>query len=333
MVYITSPTPCSGKSLLAQTVTRIASGRASESIMLSDHAEDQKRITTFFAEGGTILSLDNETGVLRSVSVTRVLTEPRWKCRLLGLNKTIDVPIRITAMVTGNNLRASTEIIRRCYPVRLDAHVPHPWESEVEYLHPDLDTWAIEHRGEVIAAALTLARAHALAGRPAAPDIPRTGNFDAWAKLVGGILYTGGFKNFLNGMDDFYGQNDDEGQEWEILLQAMHRKFDGRSVTAAEIAELDAQDFPEWLAEHYSKPSFPVKLGKALGNIMSRPFGSTGLRVEKAGRVHGKSAWRVHTAAGHGETSGSIVELRPAPRPVPVPGKNLQTTETNSHVQ
>jgi putative DNA primase/helicase len=319
MALVTSPTPCTGKSLMVNTVTRIATGRASESIMLSEsEAENQKRVTTFFSEGGTILCLDNERGVLRSVSVTRAITEPRWKCRLLGLNRTIDVPIKITPMVTGNNLGASSEITRRCYPVRIDAGVPRPQERELELSIPDLDAWAVKHRGEVIAAALTLARAHAIAGSPAAPGIPRTGNFDAWAKLVGGILHVGGFDSFLHGMAEFYGRNDHEGQEWQIFLQAMWRKFGARTFTAVEAAEIDACDLPETLAEKYNSAAFPVKLGKALGSIEGRPFGAEQLSVHRAGFVHGRATWRVKSATGQNCSTDRSVELRPAPKPAPV---------------
>ena len=326
---VSSPTPGTGKSLLTHVITRIATGKASEAIMLTNsESENQKRITSVFLAGSTVICLDNLPGMLRSASVARVITEPKWRCRLLGQNREIDVPVCVTVMATGNNTLCSTEIARRSFPIRLDTHEARPWARETVFRHPDLDEWAIQNRGAIIAAALTLARAYFLAGKPSAPHIPATGNFTRWARLIGGMLAFAGIDGFLGNLGTHYDQGDNEQLQWELLLRAIRQEFHGQTVTATQVASLDAEFFPEWLAEHYNKPSFPVKLGKAMANIIDRPFGSEKLRVEKAGQVHGRTTWRVLSAAGEANNTGSIVQLRPAPVVAPAAGKANHSTES-----
>jgi hypothetical protein len=334
MALITSPTPGTGKSLLTNVITRLATGKASEAIMLTNsESENQKRITSVFMAGTTVICLDNLTGMLRSASVARVITEPKWRCRLLGQNREIDVPVCVTVMATGNNTLCSTEIARRSFPIRLDTHDARRGARETVFRHPDLDEWAIHNRGAIIAAALTLARAYFLAGKPSAPHIPATGNFNRWARLIGGMLAFAGIDGFLGNLNTHYGQGDDEQLQWERLLRAIRQEFHGQAVSATQIASLDAEFFPEWLAEYYNKPSFPVKLGKAMANIIDRPFGSEKLRVEKAGQVHGKTAWRVLSSAGECENTSSIVQLRPAPIVAPAAGKANPNAESAPNVR
>ncbi len=329
MALVTSPTPGTGKSLLTNVITRIATGKASEAIMLTNsESENQKRITSVFMAGATVLCLDNLTGMLRSPSVARVISEPKWRSRILMTNREIDLPVCVTVMATGNNTLCSTEIARRSFPIRLDTHEARPWAREIVFRHPDLDEWAIQNRGAVLAAALTLARAYFLAGKPSAPHIPATGNFNRWARLIGGMLAFAGIDGFLGNLNTHYDQGDDEQLQWERLLRAIRQEFHGQTVTATQVASLDAEFFPEWLAEHYNKPSFPVKLGKAMANIIDRPFGTEKLRVEKAGQVHGKTAWRVLSSAGEANNTGSIVQLRPASVVAPAAGKANHNTES-----
>src|SRR6516164_6851097 len=97
-------------------------------------------------------------------------------------------------MASGNNTRFSRELIRRTVFCRLDAKVDAPWER-TGYRHPNLLKWAKENRGQLVWAALTLARAWIAAGRPAGTEV--LGMFEAWTDVIGGILGVAGVPGLL----------------------------------------------------------------------------------------------------------------------------------------
>ena len=84
---------------------------------------------------------------------------------------------------TGNNLRLVGDLTRRALIARLDPKTDRPELRQFEY-HPL--TEAREHRGEHVAAALTILRAYCVAGMPERPA--RLQNFEDWSDLVRGAL-------------------------------------------------------------------------------------------------------------------------------------------------
>lgn len=74
--------------------------------------------------------------------------------------------------VTGNNLQLAGDMARRGLWVTIDPGMPQPW-TRTGFHYTDLPGWIREHRGEVLAAMLTLARAWVAAGDAAAGDTHR----------------------------------------------------------------------------------------------------------------------------------------------------------------
>ena len=122
---------------------------------LYDDDEWRKRITAQLREGHAVILIDNVTRPLDSGVLAAALTATMWTDRLLGKNETVRVPVRCVWLVTANNPVVSTELARRFVRIRLDPKVDRPWQRE-GFRHADLRGWAVAHRGDLVAAALTL---------------------------------------------------------------------------------------------------------------------------------------------------------------------------------
>jgi hypothetical protein len=139
--------------------------------------------------------------------------------------------VKATFLASGNNVRLAGDMGRRCYRVRLDAKCSTPFlrtgpEPGRHFTIDDLKAWTQEHRGELLAALLTLVRAWYMAGKPK-PKIKPLGSFERWTLTVGGILENAGIKDFMENATAMYQETDDESREWEGFLLVLHDVFYG----------------------------------------------------------------------------------------------------------
>jgi hypothetical protein len=310
---ITGPTPLAlldapkqgtGKGLLAECIAKVATGR-SAAVMTAPDTEDEfrKRITATLIEGAMVVLLDNLEGKLESGTLSGALTSVIWKDRILGRSEMAVLPQLATWIATGNNIRLGKDMPRRCYLIRLDARCERPWEGR-EFRHPELSKWAADHRGELIAALLILARAWYAAGRPEYIS-PRLGSFEQWSRILGNILSHTGYRGFLANRKDLYSNNDADSGQWEAFFEAWEDAFGNRPVTIAEtIREMAVNrelkdSIPDWLADgYYREPDkFRKQLGEALARQRDAQYGPW--RLERAGENRRKVAlWRVEVATG-----------------------------------
>ena len=93
------------------------------------------------------------------------------------------------------------ELARRTVRIRLDAKMDRPWER-TEFRHPHLLEWVMQHRGELIWTALTLIRAWLVAGQPEGASV--LGGFEAWSRVVGGVLSVAQVPGFLDNVREVY---------------------------------------------------------------------------------------------------------------------------------
>jgi hypothetical protein len=294
-----APMPGTGKGLFAECVGLVATGR-SAALMTAPDTEDEwrKRITATLLEGATMITIDNLEGKLDSPSVASVLTSPSWKDRILGVSKSAELPQRASWLATGNNIVLGGDLPRRCYLVRIDAKTSKPWER-TGWRNPDLRQWAVEHRGELIAALLMLVRGWFSSGRP---DyiIPHLGSFESWCGIVGNVLSHAGYPDFLGNQQDLYDNNDSDGGQWEAFFEAWDSVFDNRQITVSDMIRELANNFefrdaiPDWLADAYYRDpgKFRQQLGQALLRQRGAQYGPW--RLERAGTNRRKVAlWQI----------------------------------------
>jgi hypothetical protein len=240
MALIDAPSPGTGKGLLAQAITHIATGSSSAMLGAPTTEEEwQKTIGSVLSKGRLVNVIDNVDRPIGSPALAMALTSPVYEVRLLGTNRTLCASGRVTWIATGNNIQLTggSDLPRRCYRVRLDAKVSEPWRLPVErFRHPGdtLLTWVAANRGRLLSALLTLCQVWLNAGRPRGP-VQHTDTFAGWLSAVGGILETVGIEGFASDLSSVYAETDDETSQWEAWLREWPAIYGERYVTVAEI--------------------------------------------------------------------------------------------------
>jgi hypothetical protein len=151
-------------------------------------------------------------------------------------------------------------------------------------------TWAKTNRAQLVWAALTLAKAWIVAGRPAFEG-KALGTFESWSKTMGGILAVASIGGFLSNLDDFYADSDAETSARRAFVEAWWERFGSQGVGAAQlwdVALILAE--PLDLGEG-SIQSQKIKLGNLVRQLRDRQFGN--LRVTLAGEHQNAKKWRL----------------------------------------
>lgn len=300
MAVIDAPDRGTGKSMLADIVALIATGRtASLMTAQTDEAEWRKKITSLLLEGAKTILIDNVTRSVHSDSLATVLTSHFWEDRILGLNKIVRIKHGSTWIITGNNIKISGDLPRRCYWIRIDAKTTKPW-TRTEFKHKNLPEWVAKKRGKILAALLTIVTAWFSAGSPKA-KLKALGSYDEWAKIVGGILKFVGISGFLDNIDAFYERTDDESMQWEDFLIGLRKHYQKQFFTAKTLSARLKEDeklcsyLPDSLCNAFDNPkkSFERVLGKALAQKEDVHHGKRQIRVKRAGMDGHAVRWKV----------------------------------------
>jgi hypothetical protein len=307
------PAPGTGASLFADIVSIIATGRHAAMLSAPEHEDEwRKNITSVLREGRQIIVYDNVVWGLASSNLAKALTSTTWSDRLLGKNQALELPQHSTWMATGNNLCIGGDHGRRSYLIRMDAKMERP-EERRKFRHP-LPKWAIQQRGRILAAILTLARAWVVAGRPAA-KLPTMGGFDDWVETIGGILAFAGVEGFLGNKRELTEKVDEGALAWGAFGAALFETFGDKGVSAAEIASEARRDgsrlreaLPSDLLGVLDSSRFTKDLGYALRAKRDRIFGD--LRIEEGGRDgHTKVVrWRVMRGTAGNVSTGTYTK-------------------------
>jgi hypothetical protein len=165
----------------------------------------------------------------------------------------------------------------------------------------NLGEWVPEHRGTLIAALLTLARAWYAAGRPHA-SVPHVGNYQSWVDIIGGILAYAEIPHFLGNLQTLHEQADNEAIQWSAFIHAWHGRYQDREVLVAEVVkdimratsnEL-ASALPDDLSDIHTD-DLKRRLGKALAQPVGSRFDESGLHFVRASlnRRSGAVYWKV----------------------------------------
>jgi hypothetical protein len=195
-----APQQGSGKTLLAELLSRITTGRPAE-VRVAPKTEEEwdKTILAALLPTPALTIFDNVMGVLNSGTLAAATTSSTFSGRILGVTKNATIPVRTTWVMTGNNLKFGGDLPRRVYVVHINPKMAKPWlRKQDDYLQSNLEEWSLEHRGKLLWSLLVLARAWWAAGCPRPPDgaVPILGKFEAWSNVVGGVLYHAGTSSY-----------------------------------------------------------------------------------------------------------------------------------------
>jgi hypothetical protein len=297
MFPVRAPTPGTGKTLLADVVGLIGTGRIPAAMSMTYEAEElRKRILALAVAGTACVKIDNASGSLGSDALAAALTSTHWEDRILGHTQMVRVPLRTVWLATGNNLAFRRTLARRVVPIDLDARREQP-EDRTEFRHADLLRYVQRERPRLVAAALTLLRAFHVAGRPSHGGA-RMGSFEAWDDQIRSALIwaeledPAGTDSVMYGRGRIREEADDDTERLGTLLAELARVYSAEMFTAADVIRRAGED-PE-LGAVLDVAACPAKggpasvksLGATLREAKGRPVG--GLVLERR-----KRAWSV----------------------------------------
>ncbi len=308
---VDAPSPGTGKTLLCDVVATIATGHTAGKLTAPGHNEDEwrKQIIAALRHSPPVILIDNLADELKSAQLSSALTAQTVAGRELGYSRLLRLPQRAVWMGTGNNVKLGGDLPRRCFMIRLNAKVAKPWERTT-FQHPKLLGWVTEHRGELVAALLTIIRGWIQAGRPVPQDAPAMGSFEEWAEVCAGVLAFAGVPGLLGNRTEMYERAAEEAGQWQALLEALRETWpDEGGFTVAMVAHTLGEEQNKGVAEQRLSLALPealavalaskdagltVKLGKAFSQYADQRFGPSAIRIEPTGeKEHNKVLWRV----------------------------------------
>ncbi|MBK9080738.1 MAG: hypothetical protein IPL88_01020 [Rhizobiales bacterium] len=218
----TAPTMGTGKSLLADVVSIIATGRSATVISQGkNEEEDEKRLLAILMQSDPIIVLDNIERPLSGDALASILTQETWASRLLGQSRQVSVSTNALFIATGNNISIKGDMSTRILICRLDAGVESP---ETRAFHGDLRGEVRATRPALVAAGLTILRAFHVAGRPELHRLQPFGRFETWSDMVrGALVWLGEADPCLS--RSFVEQRDMARDEHRMLLDALLSTF------------------------------------------------------------------------------------------------------------
>jgi hypothetical protein len=189
LFLIDANAPGTGKTMLLDSIALIATGRPMSRTSFPEADEElRKRITAVAIAGDRLVAFDNITGAFGGAALDAALTGTVWRDRLLGRSEmTPELPLHAVWYATGNNVTLRGDVRRRVVPCRLETAEEKP-EERTGFAYPDLLGHVRRHRGELVAAGLTILRAYVVAGRPVRGLAP-FGSFENWSGLVRAAVF------------------------------------------------------------------------------------------------------------------------------------------------
>lgn len=301
LMLLDASTPGSGKTMLVDLISAIAFGRqASRCAWSSQDEEIRKTITATAMAGDRMLLFDNvpNGGVLQSSALDAALTsDGRWSSRILGTMDKYDGPLLTVFFATGNNLGVGGDLARRVLQVRLEPRVDRP-EMRSGFKYPALVEHVRRNRALALGAALTILRAHIIAGRKA--EMNAWGSFEGWSATVRGAVVAAGFSDPGETRENVHATADRSRGGAATLIEELSRLVarkcqPGEGLSAKEILqgsmELDQHLLRDALDELCNarpgqRPS-PYQVGRALSAMRGRRYDGRCVTIAKKRKKDG----------------------------------------------
>jgi hypothetical protein len=194
-----------GKTLLCQVIGQVLDGHEPERIPLARDEELEKKVGAKLRESrSSIFFFDNVKMKIDSAFVEANAHSPLLSVRLLGHSRNIARPNTYLWLITSNLTSGSSDTITRGVPIRLRFE-GNPVERT---FHENLLAYATRHRLDILGELAAMVLRWNQLGRPGARDVWPAGRHaprhrcERWAEVVGGILATNGFTDFLGNVEE-----------------------------------------------------------------------------------------------------------------------------------
>jgi hypothetical protein len=274
MHLINSPMERTGKSKLAADVFGgVLTGRQLPATQLSDDEKERNNlIASALLKGGTLILLDNVNEFLDSAALAAMLTAEIVEYRLFNRQSLAELPNRLTVVATGNNVKATGEIVKRTIPIHLQPRTDTP-EARTDFQHPDLSNHVAGIRALSLAALLGLVENWKAAGIPLGSI--RIGGFERWSAVLHGIMTVNGYTDWATNIRDWTRDADPTSADLRSLLDTWHAQHQANPLTAMQAMALakECGIFPECFCpstEHGRLMSFTRRV---LSKNVDKPAG------------------------------------------------------------
>ena len=307
---VESPSPGTGKSLLAKIISLIVLGRIvpAASFDLEEQAI-AKKIAAILLGAPQVVLIDNintRTG-LKSSSLAAALTSEPYSERILYQAGMTELPNHALWLITANNPSLSLEIARRCVNIRIDSRTDRPWKRKT-FKHTPLDKWVEKNRQALVGAIITIVRGWVSAGMQPADE--SFGSFDSWARTIGGILKFAEIPGFLGDLESLYEEADQEGGEWREFTAAWWDRFGSKYATAVDLLNLAIEKglLAATIGDK-SPQSQKIRIGRALSAMRDRQFGDYRITIRRDSKTKNQTYGLVNASDGEDGVHSAVVDL------------------------
>jgi len=314
LCLVDAPTQGTGKGKLVKNLGTIALGDelASQSAPHGRYAEEEwrKLLIAILRQGAPAVLFDNisEREVLDSAPLAGIITSGNYSGRILGQSDSPTFRVNISWVATGNNIKVTGDMPRRCYTIRLDSNLERPWERDPKtFRHPSLERYVRENRVNLLAAAFTVIRSWYVAGKPKPENIPVMGSFIEWSEAVGGVLENAGIDGFLQNQEALRLFQDDESLQWQAFFDAWYETFGESHISTVEICSqimLDNTEMSKTLpdillaAKERGEGSLKRSMGRRLSRMSGKIF--SGRKLHFTQDSHRKTKLWMLSGSGEG---------------------------------
>lgn len=185
---INAPIAGSGKTLIANLISIITTGRIAAPCPIGgDREEERKSLFSKLLQGRPVLLIDNIEKPIKSDILANILTAPgKYSDRILGHSEIVEVPTQVTFLATGNNLVFQGDMTRRVLMCTIDPKCERP-DAREGFKFKNIEKHVHRHRDQFVKAGLTILKAYIVAEKPK-QDLAPYGSFEEWSDLVRSAL-------------------------------------------------------------------------------------------------------------------------------------------------
>ena len=237
IIFVQKPDIATGASLLIQMVLYIPHGRIiGAQTEVKDTDELRKQLTAAGMESSPVIWIDNVNMHIHGAALANWATCGNWEDRILGRSEKAHFPVTCTTVLSGNNMRTSTEIARRCVAIFMDAERDASQRSGFKH---DLERYVPANRANLVAACLTMIRYWVQLGKPMWRG-KVLASFAGYSRVMGGLLECLEIPGFLENRHVMTRSAANDGEDWSVLLPAWFDKLKAEPVTARDAYDLIA---------------------------------------------------------------------------------------------
>ena len=286
---IDAPTAGSGKTLLAECISLIATGKNPSLLNIPpfDDKEAEKRFDSVLLAGDSVVLIDNIEHTVKSERLCSIGTQEEVTARILGYSKTVKVRSLTLWLMTGNNLSFAGDICRRVLKCRINPRVENP---EDRLFSKDLKSYVIKNRQEIVESVISILNGYIQSDLK--PKLTPYGSYEDWSRFIRGAVIWLGMADPVIAKKSI---QDDDSEKLKIsaLLDAIHAVYGDNPFTVNELIKTEYGDLREALLE-FSKDGFTLDsrvIGNAIAKNKERVI--NGKSFVDAGKFRQKTKWIV----------------------------------------